>query len=246
MNFFILKKRLRKFSNVICFPLFWRVVLLNRVLAGVEHRPIIGKGLRTVVDIGANRGQFTLAVRRWGRNAQVIAFEPLQLAASIFQNIFKEDRKVIFHQAAIGQKSGEAKIHVSAADDSSSLYPFSPIQEQLFPGTSEVRTELVKIGPLSNFVKPDEITAPAMLKLDVQGYELEALKGCENLLGCFNYVYVECSFVELYIGQASADEVVSWLQQREFRLNGVYNIDYDRNGRAVQGDFLFLKWEKKK
>jgi hypothetical protein len=49
----------------------------------------------------------------------------------------------------------------------------------------------------------------------------------------------ECSFVALYAGQALADEVIAWLRERGLRLIGVYNMANDRDGRAVQADFLF-------
>lgn len=130
-------------------------------------------------------------------------------------------------------------LHVAGADDSSSLLPISSLQVSLFPGTAEVRTEKVPVGPLSDFVSAGDIKAPALLKLDVQGFELETLLGCEDLLECFAYVYAECSFVELYTGQALADEVVAWLRERNFVLKGVYNMSYDKSGGAVQGDFLF-------
>jgi hypothetical protein len=113
------------------------------------------------------------------------------------------------------------------------------MQQRLFPETGEVRTETIKVGRLANFVSAGDIKAPALLKLDVQGFELEALRGCEDLLGRFSQVYVECSFVELYSGQALAHEVIDWLGERGFVLKGVHNMGYDRNGRAVQGDFLF-------
>ena len=79
-----------------------------------------------------------------------------------------------------------------------------------------------------------------LMLLDVQGYELEALKGCDGLLGCFEYVYAECSFMELYEGQPLADTIIAWLRERGFRLQGVYNLTYNPKGRAVQGDFLFV------
>jgi len=85
-----------------------------------------------------------------------------------------------------------------------------------------VRTETIKIRRLTDFVSVKEIAEPALLKLDVQNFELEVLRGCKNLLGRFSQVYAECSFCE-----------------RGFLLNGVYHMGYDRNGRAVQGDFLF-------
>jgi len=142
---------------------------------------------------------------------------------------------------AIGSDAGETNIHVAVADDSSSLLPISAIQESLFPGTGEIRTETIKMGRLADFVSVGDIKIPAMLKLDVQGFELEALRGCEDLLECFAYVYAECSFVELYTGQPLADEVILWLRERNFHLRGVYKVFYDNKGQAIQGDFLFKR-----
>ncbi len=45
--------------------------------------------------------------------------------------------------------------------------------------------------------------------------------------------------MELYEGQALADEVIAYLRAHGFRLQGTYNLSYDRKGRAIQGDFLF-------
>ena len=102
-----------------------------------------------------------------------------------------------------------------------------------------METQTVRVGRLREFLRDEEIISPALLKLDVQGFELEALKGCDDLLHRFTWVYVECSFVELYEGQALADDVIAWLQERAFALTGIYHMNYDRTGQAVQADFLF-------
>jgi hypothetical protein len=102
-----------------------------------------------------------------------------------------------------------------------------------------VGTATIVVGPLDSFVSAAEIESPALLKLDVQGFELKALRGCESLLDQFAFVYVECSFIELYTGQALAHEVVAWLEQRGFRLSGTHNMTRDASGREVQADFLF-------
>ncbi|MEW6467235.1 MAG: FkbM family methyltransferase [Pseudomonadota bacterium] len=83
---------------------------------------------------------------------------------------------------------------------------------------------------------------PALLKQDVQGFELQALAGCEEVLERFAWVYAECSFQALYAGQSFADEVIAWLRERGLRLEGVYPMAYDERGRAVQADFLFGPW----
>ncbi len=92
---------------------------------------------------------------------------------------------------------------------------------------------------LDDVIALEVIASPILLKLDVQGYELQALRGCETLLDAFAWVYCECSFVELYQGQALADEVIAWLRARGFALLGAYNMAFDHAGRAVQADFLF-------
>ena len=239
MNLSLLLRRLDKLSQVFRSTQLLRTLVSRRVLAGTEHCNVFKTNLETVVDIGANRGQFALAVRRWVPKARIIAIEPLAEASNCFQKVFQGDSEVIFHQAAIGPEAGETTIHVAVADDSSSLLPISPLQERLFPGTSEIRTEIVKIGPLSDYVTPEEIVSPALLKLDVQGYELESLRGCEELLSRFSHVYVECSFVELYKGQALVDEIIAWLRERDWRLSSIYNMTYDCMGRSIQADFLF-------
>lgn len=68
----------------------------------------------------------------------------------------------------------------------------------------------LRVLPLADALPAADIAAPALLKLGVQGFELQALLGCEDLLDRFAYVYVEYSFVELYEGQAFADAVIAW------------------------------------
>lgn len=239
MTLQLLLTRIDKLVQVMLSANLLKALFRYRVLAGAEHRAVLRRKLATVVDIGANRGQFSLAVRQWAPGAVVFAFEPLPGPAAIFGSVFKSDSKILLHKAAIGLKAGKATIHVSASDDSSSLLPISQTQEALFPGTGEGRTKTIRVGRLADFIASEDIAAPAMLKLDVQGYELEALRGCEDMLGRFSQVYVECSFVELYSGQALADEVITWLRERGFLLSGVYNMSYSPNGSAIQGDFLF-------
>jgi hypothetical protein len=130
-------------------------------------------------------------------------------------------------------------MHVSAHEDSSSLLPIGPNQIALYPGTQEKNIIEVDVAPLSSYLMPEDIKSPAMLKLDVQGFEMEVLKGCESMIGKFDFIYCECSFIELYSGQKLVYEVIEWLHQRQFNFVGVFNTSYDRSGQAIQADFLF-------
>lgn len=233
--------RLDKLIQAIKSSGLMRALLRYRVLGGAEHRHVLSRAMNTVVDIGANRGQFALAVRQWVPKARVISFEPLPGPASVFRKVFSGDDRVLLHQAAIGPNHEQRTMHVSARDDSSSLLPISSVQTAMFPGTGEVATTEVRVGPLADFVTADELQSPAMLKLDVQGFEYEALIGCESMLPHFDWVYCECSFVEFYSGQKLAADVIEWLATRGYGLCGVFNPAYDGEGQAVQADFLFQR-----
>jgi FkbM family methyltransferase len=241
MNFDPLLNRLDKLGQALCSARLARALFLHRVLAGAEHRRVLARDLALVVDIGANRGQFALAARRWSPRAKVVAFEPLGGPAAVFRRVFAGDDSVTLHQAAIAPLSGIQQMHVSGREDSSSLLPIAAAQSGIFPGTAEVSTTEVRVAPLSEFLCAHDLPAPAMLKLDVQGYEYEALLGCEPLLARFDRVYCECSYVEFYAGQKLADEVIGWLAARGFHLVGRFNSTRDSRGREVQADFLFRR-----
>jgi FkbM family methyltransferase len=211
-----------------------------RVFASTEHDRIIGDlNLDTVVDIGANRGQFALCARRLYPRAKIFSFEPLLKPTESYIKLFGADRRTQLFNKAISKQAGSAAMHVSRWDVSSSLLPFAQAQHDNFPFTEESRSEIVSVTTLSECLDPDSIEGRALLKLDVQGYELTALQGCENLLSKFNYVYVEASFIELYIGQALATDVIAYLFGKGFKLICVANLSKGNADRPIQGDFLF-------
>lgn len=219
-----------------------RALLTKRVLAGFEHRPVLtSTRLATVVDIGANRGQFSLACRIYNPDCRIFAFEPLIAPGDIFQTLLGEDANVHLFRSAVGPSSGTGLMHVTAKNDSSSLLAVGERQVNLFPSSVEVAQEAVPMVRLAQVLAPADLVSPAMLKLDVQGYERQVLEGCSDLLSVFDCVYVECSFEELYAGQALASEVAAHLNASGFDLAGVYNTYYDNTGTAIQADFLFRR-----
>jgi FkbM family methyltransferase len=223
----------------------YRRALFRGVGAAIEHEAVLRRlgadGIQRVVDIGANVGQFSLAVRRCIPSAQIDSFEPLAGPAAVFSRVFEGDSAVTLHRCAVGPAPAIVGMHVSAANDSSSLLPISALQEEIFPGTREVGRETVRVATLDTEIEAPDLAERALLKVDVQGYEVEALRGCESLLDRFHAVYVEASFIELYEGQGLAHEVIDFLHGWDFVLVGIFNTTYASNGLAVQGDFLFLR-----
>jgi len=235
----ILMKKIVKACKILRRAEYYKA-FFSGVAAAVEHEVLLRNIFcKTIVDIGANRGQFSLVARHCFKDAQILAFEPLPQPFKVLQNIFVNDHMITLHQMAIGSASIPQQMHISQRDDSSSLLPITDLQNRVFPGTKERAIINVDVKPMDTILKEEAIRHPALLKIDVQGYELEVLKGCKNTLGLFTYVYVECSYLELYQGQPLANEIISFLDIHGFDLKGVYNTEYDKLGTAIQSDMFF-------
>ena len=89
-------------------------------------------------------------------------------------------------------------------------------------------------------IAPADFARPSLLKIDVQGYELEVLKGASALLSAIDAIYVEVSWVELYKGQALHDEVEALLLDAGFKQAEVFNEE-NYKGELIQADMLFLR-----
>ena len=235
-------KKLYKLLKLILVKEFITGLIYN-VAATTEHISILQSinKINTILDIGANKGQFSLTARHVFKDANIFSFEPLKNPIKKFIKLFNSDKKVTLFESAIGPKEEIVQMHVSNRDDSSSLLNIGKNQTTIFPGTKEKSTEEIKVAPLSHFLTKEELIKPVLVKIDVQGFELEVLKGSVELIHNFDFIYVECSFVELYEGQALASEVISFLDNYSFMLKGVYNTYYDKNKIAIQSDFLFQK-----
>lgn len=235
-----LKKILFTFQSYYLFKKF----VLFRILAGLEHFYILNlTRYKSIVDIGANRGQFSLACRYFQPTATVYSFEPLKRASTVFKKVFQKDANTKLYEVAISPVAGSLNLHISKRDDSSSLLPIGKNQSLYFPGTEEESISVISGAPLSKFLTSMQIIEPSLLKIDVQGYEYEVLIGCEDLIDKFTYIYCELSFLELYDGQKLSDAVCNWLRNKSFVLIGIHNISYGYDGKSIQADFLFKRLE---
>ncbi|WP_375305444.1 FkbM family methyltransferase [Bradyrhizobium sp. A11] len=243
MSFDLFALRARKLSYALRVPLFRRA-LRTGVLAGVEHAYALGHlAPELVIDVGANRGQFALLARHLWPTARIVSLEPLPGPNATCRTVMAADERFELFEAAVSTEAGNSIINVTSEDDSSSLLPLGEEHQRLY-GSSLASTLTIRTDRLCAFVAPDECPASCLLKIDTQGFELEVLKGSEELLPRVQHIYAELSFVELYRGQPLASEVISYLHAVGYQLAGVFNVAYDGADRPVQADMLFSRVEK--
>jgi hypothetical protein len=99
----------------------------------------------------------------------------------------------------------------------------------------------VPVARLDELLDPAELAGPCLMKIDVQGFEAEVLRGAAGLLPAVDDVLVECSFVELYEGQPLADDLIAWMRDEGYRLRGFYSLMTDDAGSCLQADLLFSR-----
>jgi hypothetical protein len=107
-----------------------------------------------------------------------------------------------------------------------------------------VSTETVRITALSDWARENNVVAIDLLKLDLQGYELKALKGSRSLLGRkkIRFIYLEVNFIPAYEGQASLAELYEYCTGMGYRLVGLYPTEFNarRFHYRCGGDILFV------
>lgn len=230
-------KRISKGLSALAVPGYWPA-LSRGVMPGVEHgAAFTGLEFATVLDVGANKGQFAAFARqRWPR-ARLICFEPLPGPRAKLVTVLQGVADV--HPIALGDKEREANMHLASREDSSSLLPLGAAQKELF-SMDEESVVPVPVRRLDTVIPPGELARPTLLKIDVQGFEFETLRGAAGLLADIDVVYVECSFVELYVGQRLAADVADYLGDYGLTETGRFNVC--RKGlQDVQADLLFQR-----
>lgn len=194
-----------------------------------------------VIDVGANVGQFGIAVSGRLRPSRVICFEPNpEAAAQLRQNVLTKP-EISVRAIGIGAKPGILSLRVNSHSHSSSFLPLTDEHRTAFPFATEMERVEVKVSTLDlEFPTLSELSM-ALLKIDVQGFEREVLAGAEKVLSAVRWVVMEVSFDPLYEGEWIFDEAQRFMDTRGFRfVRPVAFLTDGRHGRIVQMDALFM------
>jgi FkbM family methyltransferase len=230
-----MKKLIRNVMHSIGLELSYYVPLANALKVN---------GVKTVFDIGANKGQFAESLRRDGFKGKIISFEPMSEAHKIISNRSRNDDNWIIHErCALGSIEDVVEINIAENSGSSSILPMLSAHLNSAPDSKYIGKETINQILFDKIYKDywnglDQF----FLKIDTQGYENEVMKGAENGLKYAKGVQLEISFDELYENQTNYKEIFRWAELNNFLIwsfhDGFSNID---NGKTLQADICFFK-----
>jgi FkbM family methyltransferase len=196
-----------------------------------------------VLDVGASTGNYGWTIRAGGYRGRICSFEPLEAPFARLEKMAASDPSWSCHRLALGAESGEAEINVAGNSDSSSLLEMGERHARSDPGSVYVGRERIELSTVDEVwdgvVRQGE---QVFLKLDVQGFELEALRGAEGSLPRLAGVQAELSLVPLYEGAPDWTEVIAYLQERGFHPQRLEPAFEDpRTGEILQVDAVFTR-----
>lgn len=220
-------------------PAFWRAAVSWKPFsltsyAMCQRMKLTVPELDAIFDFGANVGQFSrAAIETWSPDL-LVAVEPNPAAAS---ELRKNLDGVVVEQVGVGAKPGRATLHITRNSVSSSLLrPTTP-----HPGLDTLQHVEVATTTVDDLFERHGPARPStLLKFDVQGLELEALRGARNTLPRASHLLIESSLQPSYAGEPAVDDVLSFVHsQTSYRLLDVVDTLRTESGHPWQVDLLF-------
>jgi FkbM family methyltransferase len=204
-------------------------------LVEIKHAPgehlrllLENLGINHVLDVGANTGQYVQELRDIGYSGRITSFEPVQSCYDeLMKKSSRDDLWDIRHHA-LGAKQEQLEINVSEATAFSSFLPANDYANKRYKRIQPTHTENVQVERLDAIF--NEITQPderVYLKLDTQGYDLQAFAGCQNCMDRILGMQSEVSVTAIYENMPNYLESLKVYQDAGFQLTGLYPIAWD-------------------
>jgi FkbM family methyltransferase len=188
-----------------------------------------------IFDVGAHRGHWTRLATAVFPNACVVMVEPQAEMEAELSELCRSGRHE-WIRAGAGSRLGDAILGIYGDAD---LVGSSYVADYLPPGGTWRATSIVTLDSLAN-----ARGIPDVVKVDVQGFELEVLKGAEALFGSTELFIVEVNFFRFYKKVSLVSEVVGFMADRGYEIYDVAEIlPRPWDGALGQADMAFARRE---
>jgi FkbM family methyltransferase len=200
--------------------------------------------INCVLDVGANLGQYALRLRQHGYRGRIVSFEPVpSLAAQLRERAAHDDKWLVF-DCALGDEEGTAEINAMPGTLSSMLSP-SEFGRSWSPKLNDVHTETISISRLDSLYDQvtDGLRSPRVyLKMDTQGYDVQAFRGAGSHVGDVLALQSEVACVPIYDGMPRLPEILSVYEEAGLEISGLYPVTYHRRTlRVIEFDMIMVR-----
>lgn len=203
----------------------------------LQHAAKIGFNPKVIVDGGAFKGNWTVNTAGLFKNSQFICVEANpHLIGSLKQSTGSIQPTPHVVNIALGEKSGTATFNIWRDVDSDT-------GASLLSHVSGLPNTMVdvRLDTLDNLLNEIQIT-PDLVKLDLQGGELSALKGAQKSLEQAEMFIIEFGCLEAYVGRTTPHDLLDIMYDHQFVLYDVVDLGYrPYDGALTGGDFFFVK-----
>ena len=205
--------------------------------------------IKSIIDIGANEGQFAKTIRAIFPTASIYSFEPLPDVYEKLSMLCLQDPKLQVFNLALSNDSEIKQMFKSSFSPSSSILPMLDLHKKEWPDSSSNTIVEVNSITLDDWIEAfNEIfNDNFLIKLDVQGYELPVIQGGINTLKQAKIVLIEVSFYEFYENQPLFDDVYDCLRKLGFEYRGnLHQFLSKDNKKIIFADAIFENVNKVK
>jgi FkbM family methyltransferase len=208
----------------------------------VEELKNAGIQPASIIDIGANSGQFAISsIYGFDNCTEVHSFEPQTNCIETLSSLSKKVPELKIYPFGLGNEESELAINVNLHSPASSFLELNDSHLDAFPSAIVERNETVQIKVLDNVIDIDKLPKPVLMKIDVQGFEEKVLLGASQTLKKVEFVLIEVSFKSMYKGEADFKTLINLLSSLGFDISSPMDFLRDpKTGNVLQSDFLFI------
>jgi FkbM family methyltransferase len=189
---------------------------------------------RQVVDVGAARGLWTQECMEVFPEGQYFLVDPLEENRDCLSELHGQFANVNMWTGALGAQAGRLEMHVHGDQSSFLSSEYADSQDAL--------SREVEVRTLDSFLEEERIAPPDLIKIDVQGYELEVLKGAKRCLETTELLLLEVSYQPIYERAPLAHEVIGFAGSLGFAIYDICTYSQrPLDGELAQSDILFVR-----
>lgn len=188
------------------------------------HHKIRYPTLHTLFDVGANVGQTRKYFRFHVPAAKIYSFEPVKNTYEQLKSSAAGDVNCVLENMALGDEAGEKTIRLFDGD----MTVLNSLRDDVMNNAANAKEETIRIDTLDHYCNTHNIPKVDLLKIDTEGFEINVLKGAEQMLqnGRISFVYCETGFQQSNQRNTYFPTLTEYLAKRDYFFFGLYQMDY--------------------